>query len=79
METLAEQELRRRDQVFKALVENTPDLIARFSRDLRRCYVNPAIERLTGRPSSELIGRRIRAATEARGSAPSPSAVLRSR
>jgi two-component system, cell cycle sensor histidine kinase and response regulator CckA len=57
METLAEQELRRRDQVFKALVENTPDLIARFTRDLRRCYVNPAIERLTGRPSSELIGK----------------------
>lgn len=57
METPAEQELRRRDQVFKALVENTPDLIARFSRDLRRCYVNPAIERLTGLPYSELIGK----------------------
>ncbi|HET7707667.1 MAG TPA: ATP-binding protein [Thermoanaerobaculia bacterium] len=57
METLAEQELRRRDQVFKALVENTPDLIARFTRDLRRCYVNPAIERLTGLPYSELVGK----------------------
>lgn len=59
METPAEQELRRRDQVFKALVENTPDLIARFDRDLRRCYVNPAIERLTGLPSSELVGKTI--------------------
>lgn len=57
METAAEQELRRRDQVFKTLVENTPDLIARFTRDLRRCYVNPAIERLTGLPYSELVGK----------------------
>lgn len=57
METSAEQELRRRDEVFKALVENTPDLIARFTRELRRCYVNPAIERLTGLPYSELVGK----------------------
>lgn len=46
----------RREQEFRALVENTPDLIARFDRDLRRRYVNPAIERLTGKPASELIG-----------------------
>ncbi|HUF17289.1 MAG TPA: ATP-binding protein, partial [Thermoanaerobaculia bacterium] len=45
------------EEVFRAVVENTPDLIARFSRDLRRVYVNPAIERLTGRPASELVGR----------------------
>lgn len=45
-----------REQEFRALVENTPDLIARFDRDLRRRYVNPAIERVTGKPSSELIG-----------------------
>lgn len=57
METPEEQELRHRDQAFKALVENTPDLIARFTRDLRRCYVNPAIERLTGLPYSELVGK----------------------
>jgi PAS domain S-box-containing protein len=47
----------RNDEVFRALVENTPDLIARFDRDLRRCYVNPAIERLTGVPASRLIGK----------------------
>src|SRR5687768_12632947 len=50
-------ELLQHEEVFKAVVENTPDLIARFSRDLRRRYVNPAIERLTSRPSSELIGK----------------------
>ena len=47
-------------EVFKGVVENTPDLIARFGRDLRRVYVNPAIERLTGLPSSELVGRTMR-------------------
>ena len=43
--------------MFKAFVENTPDLIARFTRDLRREYVNPAIERLTGMPASALTGK----------------------
>lgn len=46
-----------RDEVFRALVENTPDLIARFDRNLRRCYVNPSIERLTGVPAHRLVGR----------------------
>ena len=43
--------------VFRALVENSPDLIARFDRQLRRQYVNPAIERLTGLTSSALTGK----------------------
>lgn len=52
----------RRDQVFggeqqfRAVVENSPDLIARFDRNLRRTYVNPAIERLTGMTARELLG-----------------------
>lgn len=50
-------ELLHHEEVFKAVVESTPDLIARFSRDLRRRYVNPAIEKVAGRPSSELIGK----------------------
>ncbi len=45
------------DQLFRAVVENTPDLIARFDRGLRRDYVNPAIERLTGMPASALTGK----------------------
>lgn len=48
------------DGGFKALVENSPDLIARFGRDLRRLYVNPAIERRTGVPASELVGTSLR-------------------
>ena len=53
----AERELLRRDLLFRAVVENTPDLIARFDRDLRRVYVNPAIERLTGVPADALTGK----------------------
>lgn len=44
---------------FRALAENSPDLIARFGPDLRRLYVNPAIERLTGLPAGKLIGTRL--------------------
>ena len=43
--------------VFRAVVEHSPDLIARFDRQLRRQYVNPAIERLTGLASSALTGK----------------------
>src|SRR5512142_2864016 len=54
------QQLFRREQEFKALVENSPDLIARFDRQLRRRYVNPAIEQLTGRRAHEPIGTTLR-------------------
>lgn len=56
--SLADQELHRREQEFKALVENTPDIISRFDRNLIRRYTNPAVERLLGVPPSELIGKR---------------------
>jgi PAS domain S-box-containing protein len=46
-----------RQEALRALVENTPDIISRWDRDLRRIYVNPAIERATGRPASTFIGR----------------------
>jgi PAS domain S-box-containing protein len=53
----AEEALRRREQEFRTLAENTPDLIARFDRDLRHLYVNPRVEELTGRPAGEFLGR----------------------
>lgn len=49
--------LYRREQEFKALVENSPDIIVRFDRQLRHRYVNPAIERITGLPPSVFIGK----------------------
>ncbi|HEY9631802.1 MAG TPA: PAS domain-containing protein [Coleofasciculaceae cyanobacterium] len=53
----AEATLHRREQEFKALVENAPDIITRFDRELRHVYVNPAIELATGLPAREFIGK----------------------
>ena len=46
----AEEELLRRAQEFEALVERSPDIIARIDPSLRLNYINPAVERVTGRP-----------------------------
>ncbi len=51
--------LRRREQEFRALVERAPDIILRFDRGLRYIYVNPAVERLWGRPAAELLGKTV--------------------
>jgi len=42
----AETKLIASEQLFRALVENSPDFIARYDRDYRRIYVNPAIQSL---------------------------------
>ncbi|HEY9670788.1 MAG TPA: PAS domain S-box protein [Waterburya sp.] len=49
--------LYQREQEFRALVENAPDIIERFDRELRHLYVNPAIEQVTGKLPSEFIGK----------------------
>lgn len=49
--------LYRREQEFKALVENTPDVIARYGKQLRLLYINPVIEQETKIPSSAFIGK----------------------
>ncbi|MEH1937201.1 MAG: EAL domain-containing protein [Nostoc sp.] len=46
-----------RQQEFKALVENAPDIISRFNTQLRYVYVNPAIEKLTGILTETFIGK----------------------
>jgi diguanylate cyclase (GGDEF)-like protein/PAS domain S-box-containing protein len=51
------EETRRREQEFRSLAENSSDIIARFDRDLRRIYVNRAVEALTKRPREELVGK----------------------
>lgn len=40
--------LHRREQEFRTLAENLPDMIVRYDRDFRRIYINPAYERYTG-------------------------------
>ncbi|KEA65110.1 diguanylate cyclase [Marinobacterium lacunae] len=45
-----------REQMFCNLVENSPDTIARYDRECRRCYANPAFVRQSGVALSRLIG-----------------------
>ena len=50
-----EQELVVREQEYRILLENIPDLIVRYDTDLRRIYVNPAWERASGLSTREVI------------------------
>jgi PAS domain S-box-containing protein len=51
--------IRRREQEFRTLVERSPDVVARYDRDLRYVYISPAIEKVTGKPPSFYAGKRI--------------------
>ena len=54
---LAQETSYRREQEFRALAENSPDIISRFDRQLRHLYVNPAAEFVTGIPTERFIGK----------------------
>ncbi len=53
----AEAQLLASEQLFRALVENSPDFIARYDREFHRIYVNPAIQKLFGVPPENVIGK----------------------
>ncbi len=53
----AEVALRQREQEFRTLAENAPDGIMRCDRQFRFLYVNPTVERVTGIPAAQFIGR----------------------
>jgi diguanylate cyclase (GGDEF)-like protein/PAS domain S-box-containing protein len=44
------------EEQLRAVLNGSSDAIARYDRDLRFRYINPAGERLKGRPSEELLG-----------------------
>jgi PAS domain-containing protein len=50
-------QLRQAGEKFKTLVENLPDVIARFDPDLRHLYVSPAVQRVADRPSQDFVGK----------------------
>jgi PAS domain S-box-containing protein len=49
--------LQRREQEARTLLENLPDTISRFNRDLRYLYISPHIQRIAGRPADLCIGK----------------------
>ncbi|MBD1808162.1 PAS domain S-box protein [Microcoleus sp. FACHB-SPT15] len=53
----AEEILYQREQQFRTLVEHSPDIIARFDRQLRYLYVSPAVEAETGQPPEDYLGK----------------------
>jgi diguanylate cyclase (GGDEF)-like protein/PAS domain S-box-containing protein len=55
-----EEALSRRELEFKALAENSPDIVQRFDKELRHLYINPAVERFLGIPHTTFIGRTCR-------------------
>jgi PAS domain S-box-containing protein len=52
-----EQELANSEQLFRTLVENSPNHIARYDLNLRRVYLNPAIAKQFKVPREELLGK----------------------
>ncbi len=53
----ADQRLAASEQLFRTLVENSPDYIARYDLDLRRIYVNPALQKQFPGPAKDLLGK----------------------
>jgi PAS domain S-box-containing protein len=53
----AEDELRVREREFEALVENAPDAITRYDKDLRLLYLNAAAETANSMTRAQAIGK----------------------
>ena len=49
--------LHERAQAIRAVVENSPDIIARYDRQCRRTYINPAMQTQLGVPADEILGK----------------------
>jgi PAS domain S-box-containing protein len=49
--------LHKQQQEIRTIVENSPDLIVRFDRNLRQTYVNPALLRVMGLPKEACLGQ----------------------
>jgi len=53
----AERKLAQREREFRTLVENLPDVMVRYDRDVRFVYVNPKFEAMLGICSEALRGK----------------------
>lgn len=52
-----EQELAASEQQFRALVEHSPDYIARYDTSGRKIYINPTLQRLFGQPLEAILSK----------------------
>jgi PAS domain S-box-containing protein len=52
-----ERQLRQREQQFKMVAENAPDIISRIDSEFRHLYVSPSVELATGIPSEQFVGK----------------------
>lgn len=52
-----EEVLHQREREFRALVENAPDVIARFNQHRQFLYINPCVEKTTGIPPGAFINQ----------------------
>ncbi|MEG4409240.1 PAS domain S-box protein, partial [Microcoleus sp. MON2_D5] len=52
-----ERQLWQREQQFKMVGENAPDIISRIDSEFRHLYVSPSVEKATGIPADRFIGR----------------------
>lgn len=53
----AEEELFQREQEFRALIENSPDVVTRYDRDGRIVYINSAVQHVMGMPAQAFTGK----------------------
>lgn len=54
----AEEALGKSEQEFRALAENSPDVIVRYDREGRRIYVNPEFERVNHLCAKQVYGKK---------------------
>jgi PAS domain S-box-containing protein len=52
-----DEELRARARELRAVSDHSPDVLTRFDRSLRHVFVSAAVEKVTGRPVAEFLGR----------------------
>lgn len=53
----AEEELKKREQLFSSLADNLPDVVSRLDRNHRHIYVNRQVEAISGIPVSNYLGK----------------------
>lgn len=54
----SEEFLHYKQEQFRALVENSPDIVVRYDKEFRFLYVNPSMQQATGILSGMFIGKR---------------------